>query len=50
MNQTISLVCSLLIVPKAGPDWKYLFAFIRTQMSTTVTIALVLGSKVSENE
>lgn len=36
----------LLIFPKAGPDIKYLLGFARTQMSTTVTIALVFGPKV----
>ncbi|CAG7718790.1 unnamed protein product [Allacma fusca] len=36
----------LIILPNAGPDVKYLFAFIRTQMSTTITIALVFGSKL----
>jgi hypothetical protein len=37
-----------MILPKAGPDLKYLLAFMRVQMSTTITIALVLGSKVSD--
>lgn len=41
-------IYSLLIVPQAGPDTKYLLAFIRTQMSTTVTIGFVFGSKVNE--
>ncbi|GJQ73427.1 GPRMGL2 [Trypoxylus dichotomus] len=36
----------LLIFPTAGPDIKYLLGFIRTQLSTTVTIALVFGPKV----
>jgi hypothetical protein len=38
---------SLLLLPNVGPDMKYLFDFIRTQMSTTVTIALVFGPKVN---
>ena len=37
---------SLLLLPNVGPDMKYLLGFIRTQMSTTVTIALVFGPKV----
>ena len=37
----------LLLLPNVGPDVKYLFGFIRTQMSTTVTIALVFGPKVN---
>lgn len=41
-------IYSLLIVPQAGPDTKYLLAFIRTQMSTTVTIGFVFGSKVND--
>ncbi|KAF4522946.1 hypothetical protein B566_EDAN012641 [Ephemera danica] len=36
----------LLIFPRAGPDIKYLLGFIRTQLSTTVTVALVFGPKV----
>ncbi|XP_022901804.2 probable G-protein coupled receptor CG31760 [Onthophagus taurus] len=36
----------LLIFPKAGPDIKYLLGFIRTQLSTSVTIGLVFGPKV----
>uniref|UniRef100_A0A8W7Q5A8 G-protein coupled receptors family 3 profile domain-containing protein n=1 Tax=Anopheles coluzzii TaxID=1518534 RepID=A0A8W7Q5A8_ANOCL len=31
---------------RAGPDIKYLLGFIRTQLSTSVTIALVFGPKV----
>ena len=37
---------SLLIFPQAGPDIKYLLGFIRTQLSTSVTVALVFGPKV----
>ncbi|GLV34665.1 uncharacterized protein CBL_09145 [Carabus blaptoides fortunei] len=36
----------LMIFPQAGPDIKYLLGFIRTQLSTSVTIALVFGPKV----
>ncbi|XP_057380872.1 probable G-protein coupled receptor CG31760 [Daphnia carinata] len=35
----------LLLLPNVGPDMKYLLGFVRTQMSTTVTIALVFGPK-----
>jgi len=41
------LCFSILLFPQAGPDIKYLLGFIRTQLSTTVTIALVFGPKVS---
>lgn len=37
---------SLLIFPQAGPDIKYLLGFIRTQLSTSVTVALVFGPKI----
>lgn len=37
---------SLFIFPQAGPDIKYLLGFIRTQLSTSVTIGLVFGPKV----
>ncbi|KAK6628064.1 hypothetical protein RUM44_010546 [Polyplax serrata] len=37
----------ILIFPQAGPDIKYLLGFIRTQLSTSVTIALVFGPKVA---
>jgi len=35
----------LILFPNAGPDLKYFFGFLRTQMSTTVTIILVFGPK-----
>ncbi|GFQ89776.1 probable G-protein coupled receptor CG31760, partial [Trichonephila clavata] len=35
----------LVILPTAGPDIKYLFGFIRTQLSTTVTVILIFGPK-----
>jgi len=38
---------SLFIFPQAGPDIKYLLGFIRTQLSTSVTVGLVFGPKVS---
>lgn len=37
----------MFIFPRAGPDIKYLLGFIRTQLSTTTTIVLVFGPKVS---
>lgn len=37
---------SLFIFPQAGPDIKYLLGFIRTQLSTSVTVGLVFGPKV----
>ncbi|XP_074027570.1 probable G-protein coupled receptor CG31760 isoform X2 [Leptinotarsa decemlineata] len=36
----------LFIFPRAGPDIKYLLGFIRTQLSTSTTIALVFGPKI----
>ncbi|CAH1399614.1 unnamed protein product [Nezara viridula] len=36
----------LFLFPRAGPDIKYLLGFIRTQLSTSVTVALVFGPKV----
>lgn len=39
-------IFSLFIFPHAGPDIKYLLGFIRTQLSTSTTIALVFGPKV----
>lgn len=44
---TNKLPCSLFIFPRAGPDIKYFLGFIRTQFSTTTTIALVFGPKIS---
>lgn len=41
-----SLSSSLCIFPHAGPDIKYLLGFVRTQFSTTTTIALVFGPKI----
>lgn len=38
--------CSLFIFPRAGPDIKYFLGFVRTQLSTSTTIALVFGPKV----
>ncbi|PSN35402.1 putative G-protein coupled receptor, partial [Blattella germanica] len=37
----------LFIFPQAGPDIKYLLGFIRTQLSTSVTVGLVFGPKVT---
>ncbi|XP_065339192.1 probable G-protein coupled receptor CG31760 [Cloeon dipterum] len=36
----------LLIFPRAGPDIKYLLGFVRTQLGTTTTVALVFGPKI----
>ncbi|XP_076636392.1 putative G-protein coupled receptor CG31760 isoform X2 [Colletes latitarsis] len=36
----------LFIFPHAGPDIKYLLGFLRTQLSTSVTVFLVFGPKV----
>ncbi|GBP70151.1 Probable G-protein coupled receptor CG31760 [Eumeta japonica] len=36
----------LLILPRAGPDIKYLLGFIRTQLSTSTTVILVFAPKV----
>lgn len=35
----------LLIYPDAGPDIKYLFGFLRTQLSTSTTVLLIFGPK-----
>lgn len=40
------IFCSVCLFPQAGPDIKYLLGFIRTQLSTSVTIAFVFGPKV----
>lgn len=36
----------LFLFPRAGPDIKYLLGFLRTQLSTSVTVGLVFGPKV----
>lgn len=38
-------LCSVFILPNSGPDIKYFFGFIRTQMSTTTTVVLIFGPK-----
>jgi hypothetical protein len=43
----VTVFYSLFIFPQAGPDIKYLLGFIRTQLSTSVTVGLVFGPKVS---
>ncbi|XP_073993198.1 probable G-protein coupled receptor CG31760 isoform X2 [Rhodnius prolixus] len=43
---TAMVAFHLFFFPRAGPDIKYLLGFIRTQLSTTVTVALVFGPKV----
>lgn len=35
-----------MLFPNAGPDYKYALGFVRTQLSTTTTIALVFGPKI----
>lgn len=42
---TVMMLFHLVLFPDAGPDVKYLFGFIRTQLSTSVTVALVFGPK-----
>lgn len=42
------IVRSLFIFPRAGPDIKYLLGFLRTQLSTSVTVFLVFGPKVRQ--
>ncbi|XP_067135449.1 probable G-protein coupled receptor CG31760 [Centruroides vittatus] len=41
----IMVMIHIVILPTAGPDIKYLFGFIRTQLSTTVTVILIFGPK-----
>ncbi|XP_052563486.1 probable G-protein coupled receptor CG31760 [Culex pipiens pallens] len=43
---TTMVAFHLFFFPQAGPDIKYLLGFLRTQLSTSVTIALVFGPKV----
>lgn len=38
---------SVMLFPNAGPDYKYMLGFVRTQLSTTTTIALVFGPKIA---
>ncbi|OQR68327.1 hypothetical protein BIW11_12984 [Tropilaelaps mercedesae] len=42
---TVMMLFHLVFFPDAGPDIKYLFGFIRTQLSTSTTVALVFGPK-----
>ncbi|XP_022672715.1 probable G-protein coupled receptor CG31760 isoform X2 [Varroa destructor] len=42
---TVMMLFHLVLLPDAGPDIKYLFGFIRTQLSTSTTVALVFGPK-----
>jgi len=41
----IMVAIHLILFPNAGPDMKYFLGFLRTQVSTTVTILLVFGPK-----
>ncbi|XP_015591851.1 probable G-protein coupled receptor CG31760 isoform X2 [Cephus cinctus] len=43
---TTMIAIHLFIFPNAGPDIKYLLGFLRTQLSTSVTVFLVFGPKV----
>ncbi|XP_034230220.1 probable G-protein coupled receptor CG31760 [Thrips palmi] len=43
---TTMVAFHLFIFPHAGPDIKYLLGFIRTQLSTSVTVGLVFAPKV----
>ncbi|XP_012273164.1 probable G-protein coupled receptor CG31760 [Orussus abietinus] len=43
---TTMIAIHLFIFPHAGPDIKYLLGFLRTQLSTSVTVFLVFGPKV----
>ncbi|XP_033235478.1 probable G-protein coupled receptor CG31760 [Drosophila pseudoobscura] len=40
------VVFHVMLFPQAGPDYKYMLGFVRTQLSTTTTIALVFGPKI----
>ncbi|KAE9536616.1 hypothetical protein AGLY_007018 [Aphis glycines] len=42
----IMMTIHFFLFPDIGPNFKYTLGFIRTQLSTSVTIALVFGSKV----
>ncbi|KAH8378514.1 hypothetical protein KR093_011766 [Drosophila rubida] len=37
----------VMLFPHAGPDYKYMLGFVRTQLSTSTTIALVFGPKIA---
>ncbi|XP_076361072.1 putative G-protein coupled receptor CG31760 isoform X2 [Tachypleus tridentatus] len=41
----IMVMIHLVILPNADPDVKYLFGFIRTQLTTTITISFIFGPK-----
>lgn len=43
---SLMIAFHLLILPRAGPDIKYLLGFIRTQLSTSTTVLLVFLPKV----
>ncbi|XP_044007176.1 probable G-protein coupled receptor CG31760 [Aphidius gifuensis] len=43
---TTMIAIHLFIFPHAGPDMKYTLGFVRTQLSTSVTVFLVFGPKV----
>ncbi|XP_076044697.1 putative G-protein coupled receptor CG31760 isoform X2 [Oratosquilla oratoria] len=39
------VILHLYLFPKADPDMKFLFGFLRTQLSTSTTVALIFGPK-----
>ncbi|KAH9390281.1 G-protein coupled receptor [Tyrophagus putrescentiae] len=41
----VMILIHLSIVPNSGPDIKYFFGFLRTQLSTTTTVILIFGPK-----
>ncbi|XP_013180244.1 PREDICTED: probable G-protein coupled receptor CG31760 [Papilio xuthus] len=43
---SVMITLHLLILPRAGPDIKYLLGFARTQLSTSITVLLVFFPKV----
>lgn len=36
----------MVVYPQASPDTKFVFAFVRIQFSTTITVILAFGPKV----
>nr|XP_027203029.1 probable G-protein coupled receptor CG31760 [Dermatophagoides pteronyssinus] len=41
----VMILIHLFILPDSGPDIKYFFGFLRTQLSTTTTVILIFGPK-----
>ncbi|KAH9517017.1 G-protein coupled receptor, variant 2 [Dermatophagoides farinae] len=44
VNMVVILI-HIFILPDSGPDIKYFFGFLRTQLSTTTTVILIFGPK-----